>query len=482
MIGNYMIEVKDVSVGRMDEPVLKDISFVLRAGEHLAITGASGSGKTTLGQALAGKLFYRGTIDMAQQVRDAVVWVEQQHHFKNLSNTTDLYYQQRYNSYDSEDTRTVGELLGGAEADQVLEIMQIAYLYDKPLIQLSSGENKKLQIALALLRQPLVLIMDQPFTGLDTATRAYLDGLMSRLAASGITLIVITGAGEIPACITGALVLKEGSIESICDRDSFLKSHAGTSQEDQKTIDYRFLKDLFARNQNPVADPVIRMSKVNVQYGEKKILSDINWEVKTGQRWLLSGANGTGKSTLLSLITADNPQAYANDICLFGKRRGSGESIWDIKRKIGFLSSELHVFFDRGCTVFDTIASGLFDTIGLFRQLSETDIAVVTAWIKACQVEHLSRRRLFELPAGEQRLVLLLRALVKDPPLLVLDEPCQGLDTGQQELLLKLINDVCVQGNKTMIFVTHYADDRPACIDHFIRLEQGRVAAAGPIA
>src|SRR5688572_13384763 len=112
------------------------------------------------------------------------------------------------------------------------------------------------------------------------------------------------------------------------------------------------------------------MKKVSVQYGDKIILDEVNWKVMKGERWLLSGPNGAGKSTLLSLITADNPKAYANSIFLFGKKRGSGESIWDIKKKIGFISPELHLFFDQGTSCFDVIASGLFDTIGLFRQLS----------------------------------------------------------------------------------------------------------------
>ncbi|MET0393618.1 MAG: ATP-binding cassette domain-containing protein, partial [Chitinophagaceae bacterium] len=252
--------------------------------------------------------------------------------------------------------------------------------------------------------------------------------------------------------------------------------HRPARPVDNHGEDYGLLQTLMAAANGQATGAVIRMSGVNVQYGEKKILHNIDWEVNAGERWLLSGANGAGKSTLLSLVTADNPQAYANDIHLFGRKRGSGESIWDIKKKIGFVSSELHVYFDRGCTVFDTVASGLFDTIGLFRPLSEADIEKVTRWLKACRLEHLARKRLYELPAGEQRMILLVRALVKDPPLLILDEPCQGLDAMQQRHLLELIDTVCVYGYKTMVFVTHYQHDRPACVDHFIRLENGTVA------
>lgn len=472
------MDVRHLSVSRAGRDVLQDISFMLHAGDHLAVTGASGSGKTSLGLALAGKLFGKG--DIAMPGGGPVVWIDQQHHFKNLSNTNDLYYQQRYNSYDSEDTLTVGELLG-EEGVGVLEIMQIGYLRSKSLIQLSSGENKKLQIARALQQQPSVLIMDQPFTGLDAGTRIYVDQLLSRLAAEGMTIIVISGAGEIPSCITSVLVLEEGCIAAWQDRDDFLRT-AGINSPDhnQPLADYSLLKTLVGGSP-PADDPVIRMKNVQVQYGTKAILQEIDWEVKAGERWLLAGPNGAGKSTLLSLVTADNPKAYANDIYLFGRKRGSGESIWDIKRKIGFLSSELHVHFDRSCMVFEAVASGLFDTIGLFRQLSEADRTRVAAWLDACDLQRLASKRLYELPAGEQRRVLLVRALVKDPPLLVLDEPCQGLDGAQQAQLLALIDRVCVQGNKTLIFVTHYHQERPACIDHLIRLEGGRVTESGPL-
>ena len=218
------------------------------------------------------------------------------------------------------------------------------------------------------------------------------------------------------------------------------------------------------------------MRNVSVQYGDKIILDKVNWKVMKGDRWLLSGPNGAGKSTLLSLITADNPKAYANSIFLFGKKRGTGESIWDIKKKIGFISPELHLYFNQSSTCFETVASGLYDTIGLFRQLSGEDIELVDQWMEFCRLKDLQQKRLYELSVGEQRAVLLTRALVKDPPLLILDEPCQGLDTERKNEFLELINEVCTRGNKTMVFVSHYENDRPSCISHFIKLEHGRVA------
>lgn len=470
-----ILEAGNVTVQRSGKAVLDNISFQITSGNHLAITGASGSGKTTLAQAIAGRIFCRGEISLTPSLSGPVVWIEQQHHFKTLSNTNDLYYQQRFNSYDAEETQTVEAVLNeeGGNAEAVLETMQIGYLAKKPMIQLSNGENKKLQIAKALLAEPSVLIMDQPFIGLDTATRQYLHTLLDQLSAKGIFMVVVAAPDEIPACITQVLTLENGRVKKLQGRKEFQEDHLHhrPSAKNMK-LDIGKLQELSPATEYDFTS-AIEMHDVHVKYGDKQILQHINWQVKKEERWLLSGSNGAGKSTLLSLVTADNPQGYANDIRLFDRKRGSGESIWDIKKKIGYLSPELHVFFDQSNTSFEAIASGLFDTIGLFRQLSEDEINWVNQWMKLVHIQHLRQKRLFELSAGEQRLVLLVRALIKNPPLLILDEPCQGLDEETQAEIIALIDDVCVHGKKTMVFVTHYANDRPACINHFITLNNG---------
>lgn len=477
-INDDLLRVQKLTVTKAAKQVLEDISFVLKRHDHLAVTGASGSGKTLLGLALAGRTFYKGEIHFNPAVQTGIAWIEQQHHFKTLSNTSDFYYQQRFNSYDSEDAQTVKEALeeNGSNSDEVLKLLKIESLAGKPLIQLSNGENKKLQIARALLALPSVLIMDQPFAGLDAATRTDLHHLINQLANQGISVILITTAAEIPACITRVLELDKGKIKTMQSREAFSEKEL-LSPRGQKAAGFsrETVKRLSSASSPAEFDVAIRMRNVNVQYGEKKILQQIDWEVKKGERWLLSGPNGAGKSTLLSLVTADNPQAYANDIFLFDRKRGSGESIWDIKKKIGYLSPELHLFFDQGATCFETVASGLFDTIGLFRQLSDEDSRIVQEWIALAGIEDLQQKRLYELSVGQQRVILLLRAMVKNPPLLILDEPCQGLDIEKQAGLLELIDAVCLYGNKTMVFVTHYANERPECIERFIQLEQGRV-------
>jgi molybdate transport system ATP-binding protein len=217
------------------------------------------------------------------------------------------------------------------------------------------------------------------------------------------------------------------------------------------------------------------MQQVHVTYGDKHILNNINWLVEKGACWSLTGPNGAGKSTLLSLITADNPQAYSNEIYLFDRKRGSGESIWDIKQKTGFLSPELQLYFDASATAFSAIASGLFDTIGLFRKLNEGQEKLVWEWLQYMGVQPYAYRVMATLPAGLQRLILLARTLIKMPALLVLDEPCQGLDDDQTRFVRALINEYCNRTGAGLIYVSHYIEELPDCIKHHLRLKKGEV-------
>ena len=237
------------------------------------------------------------------------------------------------------------------------------------------------------------------------------------------------------------------------------------------------------------------MKNVNVSFGGKKVLNGINWEVKTGGQWVLKGPNGAGKTTLLSLITADNPQGYTNDLVLFDRKRGSGESIWDIKKKIGFVSPELHLYFLRqksiyhpaagiptsynSMTCLDVVLSGLNDEIGFNTSYSERSLRLAKLWLRLLKLEHLEKSPFLYTSLGEQRIFLLARALIKLPDLLILDEPCQGLDPSQTRRFLKLLDHICENGNTTMIYVTHRAEEIPLCVSHILELENGCVMQEG---
>jgi molybdate transport system ATP-binding protein len=206
---------------------------------------------------------------------------------------------------------------------------------------------------------------------------------------------------------------------------------------------------------------VVDMKNVSIRYGERVILKELDWTVMNGDRWALSGQNGSGKSTLLSLVCADNPQSYACDITLFDRPRGSGESIWDIKKHIGYVSPEMHRSYKRDLPAIRIVASGLMDSIGLYAVPNEQDYEKCRWWLNIFGIAHLAERHFLQLSSGEQRLVLLARAFVKDPQLLILDEPLHGLDLWNRRLTKDIIETFCQRRNKTMIMVTHYETELP---------------------
>ena len=212
---------------------------------------------------------------------------------------------------------------------------------------------------------------------------------------------------------------------------------------------------------------VLRMNSVNVRYGCRSIVSDVSWEVRKGECWALLGENGSGKSTLLSLVCGDNPQAYANDITLFDRRRGSGESIWDIKKRIGYLSPDMHTYYLEDIPCIKVVASGFFDSIGLSKECTEAQYGTAMQWMRLFHAEHLAERPFVRISYGEQRLILLVRAFVKSPELMILDEPLHGLDAGKKKLATDIIQEYCSDPDVSLIYVTHYKDEIPPCVTEF---------------
>jgi len=204
-------------------------------------------------------------------------------------------------------------------------------------------------------------------------------------------------------------------------------------------------------------------------------LHDVDWQVLPGERWALLGPNGAGKSTLLSLVNGDNPQAYANDIVLFNKKRGTGESIWDIKSKIGFVSPELHQYFPTDNSCLQVIESGYYDTLGLFRPSQKVKADTALSWMQALEIDKYARMLLKNIPASAQRLCLLARALIKNPALLIFDEPCQGMDEHQQLHFKNIVNTICDLSDVTLIYVTHYQQEIPDSVTKVLRLDKGMV-------
>jgi molybdate transport system ATP-binding protein len=425
--------------------VLSDISFEIASDECLAIVGPMGSGKTTLAKALSGRLFRKGDVWFQGSF---VLFVEQQHHFKNRSNISEFYMQQRFNSSDSEDSYTVREELGELDVAEWVSVFGLEPLIDKPLLQLSNGENKRLQIVKALGQQPDWLLLDNPYLGLDVQGRAILSAGLAQLKAKGIRFILFLSGGDVPDFVTNVYQLPAKNPE--------FPSLKSGEQNENPGLQPRDLKD---------CSPIVSMRDVTIRYGSKTILDQFSWTINRGERWVLKGPNGAGKSTLLSLITADNPQSYSQDIRLFGRQRGSGESIWDIKRNIGYVSPEMHLYFKETGTCFAVVASGLFDLLGVTRKVNAEQSKQVMRTLRMFGLEHLTERLFHTLSTGEQKMILIARAFVKNPPLLILDEPCQGLDQEQIQIVKDVINQMAAASDMTLIFVSHYSEDVPNCVD-----------------
>lgn len=494
-----LLSIQNITVRYLDQTIFKDLSFQINKGEHWALVGESGSGKSALLQTISGKFNVVGGAvhhyyfeDLLKQNPNSdthlthhklIATVSSKHGFRNLSNTTDFYYQQRFNSSDSEDAPTVEVYLNGIEPawhvaqfwtqERIIEKLRLQPLLNKQLIKLSNGETKRLLIAAALLKHPTLLLLDNPLTGLDVQSRAWFNDVISEITQSGITVIMATSPYEIPDAVTHVAVLHSGEIIGRMPKQEFKSDMVSIAETLQ--IDLDELRDLLSLTTAPVFNDIIKMEQVSIRYGDNQVLDKVNWNIKQGQHWALLGANGAGKSTLLSLINGDNPQAYANNIVLFDRKRGSGESIWDIKSKIGFVSPELHQYFPTDNSCLQVIESGFYDTLGLFRPSQPQKAAIALRWMKLLELEADARKPLKSISASKQRLILLARALVKNPSLLIFDEPCQGLDAHQQQHFKQVVDAICSLGNTTLIYVTHYQHEIPESVNLVLRLDRGRV-------
>ena len=490
-----LIQLHHAGISENGIDLLSDINLEVNKGQVYAVTGPSGSGKTLLGKLTAGLISPDSGTVVIHVPNLKRVFVSQQHDFRYLASTRS-YYQQRFEPQVEDDSPTVLQLLQktGATAEvinQVTVLLKTDQLLGSKLSGLSNGEGKRVQLAQALFSGPEVIILDNPFIGLDSDSRNIIRALLKQLKKTGTTIFIITGNDEIPDFTDFLIEMNNGNI-AFAGPFSDRKEHIIASPD----IDEGNFKQL--KYSPGTFDVAVKMENVTIKYGDKTILEEINWKIRKGDKWALSGHNGSGKSTLLSLITGDNPQAYGNKIILFDKPKGSGESIWEIKKKIGYVSPELHLYFQRNgshtesisivqhgnkplqyshpkTTCAEAVASGFYDQVGSSFTLSKFQNSQVKLWMQLLNIAHLEKRPLYKTSLGEQRLVLLARALVKDPALLILDEPCQGLDRQQTLYFKEIIDQICFYQEKTLIYVSHYAEDIPACVDKFLYLENGRV-------
>lgn len=496
-----LISLKDVTIRVGDRLSFAHTNWQIEPDQHWAILGPTGSGKSTLTKAISRQvplvdgqiLFY---FDHAGDGRpyvhpnEVLTFSAETHQafFRQFVG----YHQARWQSFEGEEAPLVDSILDGPvgpeKRTEVIDLLEIGPLLGRKAHMLSHGESRKVFLARLLLRAPRLLILDDPYVGLDAQSRARLKEVIERLLVNQDPAVLFLSSRheDIPAGIDHYLLVRDHRVvgqgrrqdlrSNSAYHDFFSTPKAGRG--------YGSMPPAFARMVENYADSLMHgerlpemmaMHGVSIAYDGKAVLKGIDWTVLQGDRWALIGPNGAGKSTLLSLVLADNPQAYTNDVRLFGRPRGSGESIWQIKRRIGWVSPELHLFYDRSATARDVVSSGFFDSVGLYRRCTPEQEAAVSGWMEALDIIDLADCPLHALSTGQQRLVLLARALVKNPPLLVLDEPCQGLDDTHRFQMIDLIDRLCRAAPVTLIYVSHYADEIPSAVTHRIYLREGQV-------
>ena len=446
----------------------------LAGGQSWAFVGANGSGKSSLARALAGELTPEKGDFISQFARPTRLSLEQLQKLVTdewQRNNTDLL------SEGEDDTgRTALEIIqdeikDNARAQALAERFRISYLLDRRFKYLSTGETRKVLLCQALMKQPDLLILDEPFDGLDVASRASLTETLASLQQPDVALVLVLNRfDDIPDFIQQVGVLAECTLTHVGARDAILAEALVAQLAHSEQLEGMALPEPDAPDQLPqLAEDAPRVILRNgvVSYNDKAVINGLSWQVNAGEHWQIVGPNGAGKSTLLSLVTGDHPQGYSNDLTLFGIRRGSGETIWDIKQHIGYVSSSLHLDYRVSVSVRTVILSGFFDSIGLYQAVSERQKALARQWLALLGMDNaLADAPFHSLSWGQQRLVLIARALVKHPALLILDEPLQGLDPINRQLVRRFVDILIGEGRTQLLFISHHAEDAPRCITH----------------
>jgi len=457
------------------DPALRVSNWRWQANERWAVMGGNGAGKTTLARLLRDEMRpQRGSIVLAADI-------EPERDIVYVSFAMQRALIEHDNRFDDSETNGEGvdvgttvrsAILQGRTEDarfrELVSSFGIEHILQRGIRYISTGEGRKTLLARALFAAPKMLILDNPLEGLDRAMQAELAALIEQLLGGNTPLLLLLPTGStLPRGVTHVLELERGEVISCGTRAAY----EATTHDTAPTAGDSPLPEPLLRA-TPVAleAPPIEMRGVNVSYNDEPILADIHWRFERGRHCCISGRNGAGKSTLLSLITGDNHKGYGQPLFLFGRKRGSGESVWELKANCGVVNTPLQLNHLNRQRVLEVVASGLYDTIGLYQNCTGREKELTIEWIHAVGLDALAEHRFDQLSFGEQRLALLARAMVKSPPLLILDEPCIGLDGAHKQQLIALVNRIAAQGHTQILYVSHVPEELPACINQWLQL------------
>jgi molybdate transport system ATP-binding protein len=458
---SYLLRIKGATFKKNQYTVFQDTHWEMQPDENWAIVGANGSGKTTFLEILEGRTSkIKGEVSCSFMDTDiASVY------FNDPSiNYGDFYYQQRYNATETDNIVTVRNFMKLNDDNDCAELQDLGinHLLDTEIIKLSNGQFKKMLIVKALMKKPRLLLLDNLYTGLDRQAREYISHTVKLITSLGTNVIIVADDRLIPDAITNVMEIENFSIKDTSPVKNYIPVHRHSQHR---------LPGLPSAPEK-MFETAVKLENVNIVYNDKPVVNQVRWTINHGEKWALTGPNGAGKSMLLSLIFADNPQAYSNSIVLFDRKRGTGESIWDIKDKIGFVSPEMHLYLNRHNTCSEIALSGLAENP--YRKVNVTDeiILLVDDLFEYFSITKVRDDLFQHVSTGQQNIILLMRALIKNPPMLVLDEPFQGMDSVAVNSAKDLLDEYC--RNRTLIFVSHQPEEFPSCIDQYLYIENGK--------
>jgi molybdate transport system ATP-binding protein len=481
MTAEPLVSISGLNVRVSASRQLRIAAFSVYQGQHWCVFGGNGSGKTLLAAAVKGEqLLARPRISWAagfDPQRDIqVVSFEAQQRLLQADARHDI---SEYSANAIDQGTTVAELVAGTDADaagcmEVLCCLGINELAQRGIRYLSSGQLRRAMIARAFQQRPQLLILDEPLESIDVdSADAISRVLCDYMSVGNATLLLARSHRDILPGVTHLAVMDDlilrasGPISSM-QRDSLLLAVAGRAPVLPAKLPELPAASVGVRSAivPEPSQPLIRLQGVNVSYGDKVVFENLHWQMNWGEHVHIAGPNGCGKSTLLGLLDGDNHKAYGQPVYLFGRRRGTGESVWDIKAHFGVVSNELHNKYLKGWRVVDVVVSGFFDSMGLYQHSGQLHLNIAREWLAVVAMQDSERSWYHELSFGQQRLVLLARAMVKQPLILVLDEPCTGLDDYHRQMILALL-DLIVQAKRThLLYVSHTEGEAPAGITH----------------
>jgi molybdate transport system ATP-binding protein len=454
-------------------------SLIIKPLQHTVVLGPNGTGKSALAAMIAG---HGELLNGQRQVASNVAWVsvEQQQILieaekqKDCADILDII----------PIATTVEEiLLEGLRSDdiektlltRVIRVFALKDMLQRAFRALSTGETRKLLLAKAILSQPELLILDEPWDGLDKQACADFDALLLEISTQTTFILVLNRFSEVPSFCQQLVLMQSGSIQwqtpvnnDLAEQLTHISQLCHMQQPDLVLPEKD--SDSFAPHPLNIEAPLVKLSNAKVKYAENIVFRHLNWTIQPQQHWQVTGPNGSGKTCLLNLITGDHPQCYVNDIYVFGYQRGSGESIWQIKQYIGYLSNAFHLDYRVNCSLLDVVLSGFFDSIGLYQQPTKNQITLAQQWLALMGLDKQTAAPFQELSFGDQRLALIARAMVKHPALLILDEPCNGLDDINRLKVLALIDLLAREGRTTLLYVNHHQEDMIPSIKHHLSL------------